>query len=297
MTDASHSDSDRGERGEEPGKTRTWWHPLLARLLNHALADAYSVLEELLVGRMPLRVDILLIHRGEGQLSEVGQRDLSVLVPLLRRFTLIEFKAPTDRLESGDVAQLGGCSLLWHSQQREEILQDDVSLIILAPSVNDAFRTDLRRLGCQASPVQEGVIRIAGLPFPGWLVETDVMARLGQPILSLVSRVFLRERERIIQELSRRGHARLLHYMLQQVRQFRKRGEEFAMHHRDTQYLEAVDKELLTALLEEIPAEEILEHLTPEERLRGLSPDERLQGLTEEELKRLRELLERNSGK
>lgn len=77
----------------QAGKTRTWWHPLLARLLDYVLATGYSVFEEVLVGKLPLRVDILLIRRLGGQLSEAAQRDLSALVPLLKRFPLIESAA------------------------------------------------------------------------------------------------------------------------------------------------------------------------------------------------------------
>ena len=39
-----------------PGKLRTWWHPLLVRMLNHLMATAYEVRDEVLVGRMPLRL-------------------------------------------------------------------------------------------------------------------------------------------------------------------------------------------------------------------------------------------------
>ena len=100
----------------------------MARLLDYELATAYAVRDEVLVGKLPLRVDILLIRREAGQLSEASRRDLSVLVPLLNRFTLIEFKGPTDTLEPGDLAQLVGCAFLWHSQQAERIPQADVSL-------------------------------------------------------------------------------------------------------------------------------------------------------------------------
>ena len=51
------------DRIERPGKTRTWWHPLLARLMDHLLSTGYTVHEEVSVGRPPLRVDILLIRR------------------------------------------------------------------------------------------------------------------------------------------------------------------------------------------------------------------------------------------
>ena len=64
---------DNSERADRPGKTRTWWHPLLARLLDHELATTYSVREEVLVGKLPLRVDILLIRRETGELSEASR--------------------------------------------------------------------------------------------------------------------------------------------------------------------------------------------------------------------------------
>ena len=290
---------------DRPGKTRTWWHPLLARLLDHVLATAYTVRDEVLVGKLPLRVDILLIRREVGQLSEASRRELSVLVPLLNRFTLIEFKGPSDALEPGDVAQLVGCSFLWHSQQSERVPQGEISLIVLAPSLNEAVRGELRSLGWQASEQEAGVLRVVGGPFTTWLVETDVMAELGQPILSLVSRVFLNEHERIIGQLRRAGHELLLYYMLQQIEQFRNLGEDFAMQHADTEYLGALEEELQTAVLEAIPAEKRLRGLPPEDRVRGLSPEDRVRGLSPEELAgglseeqaaRLRELLERKQG-
>ncbi len=307
--------TDRSERADRPGKTRTWWHPLLARLLDYELATAYAVRDEVLVGKLPLRVDILLIRREAGQLSEASRRDLSVLVPLLNRFTLIEFKGPTDTLEPGDLAQLVGCAFLWHSQQAERVPQADISLIVLAPSVNEAIRDELRCLGWQISEHEAGVHRITGGPFTMWLIETDVMAELGQPILSLVSRVFLNEHERIIEQLTRTGHGMLLCYTLQQIEQFRSLGEEFAMQHADTEYMGELEEELQTAVLEAIPVERRLRGLPAEERAgaacrrtlagavagRGASAfharEQVAGGLSDEQAARLRELLERRQGK
>ncbi len=294
MSDIDPSDS--SERLGQPGTTRTWWHPLLARLLDHVLATAYRVLEEVLVGKLPLRLDILLIRREAGELSEASHQDLAVLLPLLNRYTLMQFKGPTDALQRGDLAQLVGCAFLWHSQQAEPIPQRDISLIVLAPTVNAAVRDELELLGCQIGEQEPGIFRVDGLPFAAWLVETDVMAERGQPILSLVSRVFLRDRERIIDHLTRTGHVALLYFMLQQVQQFHNLGEDFAMQHKDSEYLGEVEEELQTAVLEAIPVERRLRGLTPEELLRVLSPEEMVRGLSKEQAARLRELLERGQG-
>jgi hypothetical protein len=275
--------SDSGDRPDLLGKTRTWWHPLLARLLDHVLATAYTVCEEVLVGKQPLRVDILLIRREAGQLSEASHRDLAVLLPLLNRFTLIQFKGPTDALERGDLAQLIGCAFLWHGQQIEPIPKRDISLIVLAPTFNEALRNELRLLGDEVREHERGVFRLEGLPFATWLVESDVMAERGEPVLSLVSRVFLKHRERIIEQLTHTGHVALLYYMLQQVQQFRSLGEDFAMQHKDSEYLGEVEEELLTTVLEAIPAEKRVRGLPPEDRLRGLDPEELLRGLGPED--------------
>ena len=64
MTDAQQSDT--SERRDQPGKTRTWWHPLLVRMLGFALDSAFKVEQEVSVGELPLQVDILLIRREGG---------------------------------------------------------------------------------------------------------------------------------------------------------------------------------------------------------------------------------------
>jgi len=195
---------------------------------------------------------------------------------------------------------------LSHSQQAERVPQADISLIVLAPSVNEAVRDELRCLGWQISQHEAGVHRITGGPFTMWLIETDVMAELGQPVFSLVSRVFLKEHERIIEQLTRTGHGMLLCYTLQQIEQFRSLGEEFVMQHADTEYMGELEEELQTAVLETIPVEKRLRGLSPEEIFRRFSPREVLRrftpeefvgGLSDEQAARLRELLERRQAK
>ncbi|MCY2991055.1 MAG: hypothetical protein NTY19_24730 [Planctomycetota bacterium] len=113
------------------------------------------------------------------------------------------------------------------------------------------------------------------------------------------------------------------YYMLQQIEQFRKLGEDFAMQHTDTEYLGELEEELQTAVLEAIPVEKRLRGLSPEDRMRGFSPEDRMRefspedrmrglspedllrrftpaelaaGLSVEQAARLRELLEQKQG-
>ena len=75
----------------------------------------------------------------------------------------------------------------------------------------------------------------------------------------------------------------LLCYMTQNVQQFRRFGEDFAMEHDEWEYWAKVEADLRSAILKAIPPEERLRGLPAEERLRGLSPEERLRGLPAEE--------------
>lgn len=294
----------------QPGKVRTWWHPLLVRVLDFELHDAYEVRGEVPVGLMPLRVDIVLIRRQEGQLPESAERDLSAIVQRLNRFTLLEFKAPLDALETGDLDYLFGCAHLFCAQQSESVEHTELTLIVLAPAMNEAFLADVRRRGLVAREQAPGIHRIDGPMFATWMIETDPIAGPEQPILSLFSRVFLRERHRIMEHPTTTRFARVVLCVLQQIQQFQRAGEGFQMAHADVDVMDQVYEDLKAAVLQAIPPEERLRGLPPEERLRGLLAEEVLAafppgklvggltaeqilaGLNPQELARLRALLE-----
>ena len=102
------------------------------------------------------------------------------------------------------------------------------------------------------------------------------MAERGQPVLSLISRVFLNDGGGIIERLARAGHGRLASYAVQQIGRFQRR-EDFALQHADSGNREGVEDDVLT---------EILGWAFPEQRMRGLSPEEILRGLPAEEVLR-----------
>ncbi len=99
----------------------------------------------------------------------------------------------------------------------------------------------------------------------------------------------------LIGQLRQTGHERLLCYMLQQVAQFRNLGEEFAMQHAGTEYLDELEDELQT-VLDAIPVENRLRGLPAEEVLRRFTAEELAGGLSKEQTSQLRELLERMPG-
>ena len=103
-----------------------------------------------------------------------------------------------------------------------------------------------------------------------------------------------------IGELRRTGHA-LLHYVLQQVGQFRSFGEGFAMQHADTEYLGELEEELQTAVLATIPVDKASARAPNSgrsgARSRGLSPEEVGSRPERRASGAVRELLDRRQGK
>jgi hypothetical protein len=88
----------------------------------------------------------------------------------------------------------------------------------------------------------------------------------------------------------------LLCYMWQQVQQFRRFGEDFAMEHDEWEYWGKVEADLRNAILKAIPPEERLRGLPPNQRLRGVSFDELVLDLSEDQVAQLREALQRRLG-
>jgi hypothetical protein len=66
--------------GFKPGNFRTWWHPLLANLLRWQLGSHYQLQEEVPVGQKPLQIDLLHLHKDQGELLPSARQILAGLV-------------------------------------------------------------------------------------------------------------------------------------------------------------------------------------------------------------------------
>ena len=121
------ADAPAPDDAEPPGKRRTLWHPILVALLEWALRDSCEVRDEVSVGRMPLRLDIVLVRRLESPIPEAAFQSLSAISRRLNAYTLIEFKSPTDALEYGDWNKLAGCAHLFLAQSGRTLRAADLT--------------------------------------------------------------------------------------------------------------------------------------------------------------------------
>ncbi len=310
----------------KPGKLRTWWHPLLAGFLRWQLGEHYKVEEEVPVGQKPLQIDLLLLRKQEGELPGQARRVLAGLAEYLNEYTLVELKSPSDTLRAGDFRTFLAYALLYCAQNQPLLETGRMHLVVVAPRLTRPYREELRLLGVTPRQERPGAWALEGgaACHRTWLLETEELAGLGHPLLTLFSPEFLRHGPQTYELLHRGGYTEMVIYMAQQMGQFRLKGQEFAMQHLGTEdemnkvlddllatlplerRIAGVDlSELLSALPPEqrlaglppeqrlagLPPEQRLAGLPPEQRLAGLSPEQRLKGLTPEELEQLRKLL------
>jgi hypothetical protein len=294
-----------------PGKVRTWWHPLLANLLRWQLGGHYHLQEEVPVGQKPLQIDILLLRKEQGELPQEARQTLAGLAEHFGELTLLELKSPTDTLRAGDFQTFLAYTLLYRAQNQPLLGPSNLHLLVLSPRLTGPYREELRVLGVTPQPQEPGVWRLEGglAVHPTWLLETEELAGVSHPLLTLFSPTFLRAGVSTYEALHQAGYTTLVVYLAQQVHQFHRLGREFAMQHLGSEQMQQVLRDILATMtpeerLEGLPPEErlkglslrdILATMTPEERLEGLSPEERLKGLSPEELERLRRLLQGQS--
>jgi hypothetical protein len=89
-----------------------YWHPLLAQFLRWHYGDRLRIEEEVPLGEMPPRLDILFIRRErEGELPYPFNH--------LGPTTIVEYKGPLDAAGHADLVKLEAYALLYQWQEDE----------------------------------------------------------------------------------------------------------------------------------------------------------------------------------
>ncbi len=279
----------------KPGKIRTWWHPLLANFLRWQLGSHFKLEEDLLVGRMPLKIDILLLRRIQGDLPPHAQQVLAGLAEYLNDYTLLEFKSPSETLRAGDFQTFLAYSLLYRAETDPLLDPRKLHLVVIAPRLTKPYRDELNVMGVTAHEEPAGIWSLRGgvlLPRT-WLLETEKLAGQSHPLLTLFSPQFLNEFWQTYAQLHQAGYTEMVVYLAQQVQQFQLQGEAFAMQHLGAEdEMKRILREVWLTLSEE-DQQAWLERVPLERRLQGLTPERLLQGLSPEQLEEMRKLLSR----
>jgi hypothetical protein len=291
--------------GTRPGKVRTWWHPLLANLLRWQLGEHYQLEEEVPVGQKPLQIDVLLLRKREGELPEDVRRLLAGLAEHFSEWTLLEFKSPTDTLRAGDLQTFLAYALLWRAQNQPLLARERLHMLVLAPRLTRPYREEMEVLGMTAHAEAPGIWSLQGGPVSHrlWVLETEILAGLEHPLLTLFSPQLLRQREQTYMQLQQGGYNTIVKYVVQQIRQFKHLGREFAMQHLGSEEeMQQVLRDALDALIREggmtvSELYELVPALPQELRFAGMTPEQIIAALTPEKREQLRLLLQSDEDK
>ena len=213
------------------------------------------------------------MHKELGELPASARQVLAGLVEYLGEYTLIEFKSPSDTLRAGDFQTFLAYALLYRAQNHPLLAPSRLHLVVIAPRLTQPYRDELRTLGVTAEQQEPGIWRLHGaMAHPTWVLETEELAGLNHPLLTLVSPTFLENGVATYEMLHQGGYTDVVVYLAQQITQFHLRGTEFAMQHLGT------EDEMQQAL------RDIVATLPPEVRLAGLSIEERIEGVSPEQM-------------
>jgi hypothetical protein len=272
-----------------PPESLTAWQPMLVMVLESFLPSGWQLIPELLLSRLPQRVDIVILELV-GTAPGVAHKLLSIF-DFLRPHTLIEHKGPTDDLAAEDALVL----LAYGAQyMRLKKLKNpaDLCLMVIADRIPSSFVDQVARLKGSFTQVDKGLWRgeLAGAVLHG--VETGKAAQRGptEELLYLFSRAFLSDPRGglPLDEEARKMYTLLLN----QVEQFRRIRGEKAM--KDYELAKMSLSELLLPVFERMAQDEpekLAKMLPPEQLAKALTPEQLAKALTPEQITEFLEAL------
>jgi hypothetical protein len=262
----------------------TAWHPMLVALLENYLQSGYKLVPELLLTRLPQRIDIVVIRKTEEPAGEPLK--IRTILGYLGLHTLIEHKGPTDTLAAEDALVLLGYAMQYMrlSKLKEPA---DVRLMVVADRISEAFVKQIQRHGGSFARFDVGLWRgeVAGFTIHG--VEAGDAYKHGRAdgLLYAFSKAHLEKMDMHVLRGLDDEELAVYRNLYQQVEQFRRLRGEHAM--KDLEELRRAGAKFRAELTEEALAnatpEQLLARLTPEQRLARLTPEQRLADLTPEQ--------------
>jgi hypothetical protein len=260
----------------------TAWHPMLVALLEAYLPPGYTLTPELVLTRLPQRIDIVIIQKTGEPAGKA--RKIHAILDYLAVHTLIEHKGPTDKLTGEDALVLTGYAAQY-MRLRKVDEPADVMLMVVADRMSSAFVKRIEKMGGSFGKLDAGLWRgkILGCTLHGVATGEVHKRDRSERLLYAFSRAFL-DKPGALAPLEG-DEKTVYHSLYQQVEQFRRIRGEFAM--KDFEELQRAFDKYQAEMMANTPVEQRLAGLTPEQRLAGLAPDQVLAGLAPEQLAEL----------
>lgn len=272
----------------------TAWHHLLAGVLQKTVAPGLEVHCFVRLGTLPLEADVIILRLdGSADTRQLAQH-FGFLVPALRRYLIIEYKSPEDRLTLDDFDTVRAYAML--CKRKYEVRHDEEVAVAMLYSRHEAdFFAGCARNGFSFVEVQPGVRQSCQQALAFYAMDLVALGeqRPEHPINLLSSRRRIYDAAGPLSGLGPFG----VLYEEVFLRELRKMSQ---LHVPGSQELLDDEQQAWERTLSRCSPEDrqkFLRGMSPEERLRGLPPEERLRGLSKAELARLRKLLSKPAGR
>lgn len=270
-------------------RTYTAWHHFLARVLEKTRAPGFDVQCFVRLGTLPLEADIIILHLDEQADTREFAKHFGFLMPSLRKYLILEYKSPQDRLAWADFDTVRAYALL--CKRKYDVVHDhEVAVAMLYSRTEADFFSRCAHNGFPFAELQPGV-RHCGSQAMG-LYAADLVALGEQQPAHPINLLSARRRE----FKASAGEMGLGPFSVLYEEVFLRELKKMSQMHVPG-YEELLDdaQRTLKLVLAASTVEQRLDGISPRDRLRGLSPDEVLRNLSPEEKARLRELLKQES--
>jgi len=263
---------------EPPRRRRvfTAWHHYLAHALHKTSVPGFDVHCFVKLGELPIEADTILLHHDKGADIREFRQYFSFLLPSLRRYSLLEYKSPDDRLSLADFDTVRAYAML--CKRKYGIRDDaDVAVAMLYSRTDADFWEGCAGSGYPFEEIEPGVRACQKMPLHFYAVDLVAWGKLHpEHPINLLS-----ARRREFGKGGLKGslgpfavvYGEVFHRELKKMSELHVRGSK--------ELSEDLDK---TVKL-------IVANASVETRLEGLSPEELLRNLKPKDRARLRELL------
>ncbi|MEW6617913.1 MAG: hypothetical protein AB1422_00950 [bacterium] len=144
------------------------WHPYFSNVLKHLLEPkGFTVETEVEVGKMPLRIDIVVIKKGK----DADVKSLPFVFQSFTDYNVIEYKSPGDRFTRNDFDRLFAYVLLFKIKKNIE-WRRQINVYALLSGGIKGIEDYIRGNGHKLAKIKEGLY-FADFGFNFYLIQLD----------------------------------------------------------------------------------------------------------------------------
>jgi hypothetical protein len=260
-------------------KTYTPWHVMLSDFLKYVInKDDMEVKSFVKLGALPLESDLIIIRKKTAKYLKGLYSECEFMIPWLGRYTVVEYKSPSDTLEFEDFDIARAYSLLAKIKYKLDS-DKDMHLIFMASSFQKGYKEHIENNGYEYAEIEEGIygdlekkcfwinLKQIGEKYPGNVI--NLFSSRYKQYVSGSKALFFKNRQ-------------ILYYLFQSIRRNKENFMNNLAFRQGAEFVKSMEI-MQREFIESLDIEDRLRGIKPEDRLRGIKPEDRLKGIKPEE--------------